>query len=88
MAVDEIQPRLILGRTLFTPDGTTAPAVPVDPTVLALTTWAATVGSILPIVPSKLNVDPAVVSAPFIRSLVDSTDLIIHFTLAGILLKT
>jgi magnesium transporter len=31
-------------------------------------------------------VDPAVVSAPFISSLVDATGLIIYFTVAGLIL--
>ncbi|MCA9832914.1 MAG: magnesium transporter [Thermomicrobiales bacterium] len=57
-------------------------AVVVGLTVLVLTTWAATVGSILPILLSKLRMDPAVVSAPFISSFVDGTGLIIYFTLA------
>ncbi len=55
-------------------------------TVLVLTVWAATVGAIIPIVLSKLKMDPAVVSAPFISSFVDGTGLIIYFTLARILL--
>ena len=51
-----------------------------------LTVWAATVGAIIPIVLSKLKMDPAVVSAPFISSFVDGTGLIIYFTLARIFL--
>ncbi|HYH11044.1 MAG TPA: magnesium transporter [Thermomicrobiales bacterium] len=54
----------------------------VGATVLVLTVWAATVGAIIPIVLSKLKMDPAVVSAPFISSFVDGTGLIIYFTLA------
>lgn len=54
----------------------------VGATVLVLTVWAATVGAIIPIVLSRLRTDPAVVSAPFISSFVDSTGLIIYFTLA------
>ena len=54
----------------------------VGATILVLTTWAATVGAIIPIVLSRLKADPAVVSAPFISSFVDGTGLIIYFTLA------
>jgi magnesium transporter len=54
----------------------------VGATVLVLTIWAATVGAVIPIVLSKLKMDPAVVSAPFISSFVDGTGLIIYFTLA------
>jgi magnesium transporter len=55
-------------------------------TVLVLVMWAAVIGAILPIALSKLKIDPAVVSAPFISSFVDGTGLIIYFTLAGALL--
>ena len=57
-------------------------ALVVGLTVMVLTTWAATVGAVLPILLSKLRMDPAVVSAPFISSFVDGTGLIIYFTLA------
>jgi magnesium transporter len=77
---------LMFGRALLTNDGTETIALVVGLTVMALTTWAATVGAILPIVLSKLKFDPAVVSAPFISSLVDSTGLLIYFTLAGFFL--
>lgn len=77
---------LMFGRALFTGDGSTEIALTVGLTILALTTWAATIGAILPIVLNRLRVDPAVVSAPFISSLVDGTGLIIYFTLAGLLL--
>jgi magnesium transporter len=79
---------LMFGRALFVGDGDTMDlAIVVGLTILVLTTWAATVGAMLPIVLSKLKMDPAVVSAPFISSLVDGTGLIIYFTLAGYFLK-
>jgi magnesium transporter len=56
-------------------------------TVLVLVMWAAIVGAILPLALSKLKVDPAVVSAPFITSVVDGTGLVIYFTLAQAILK-
>jgi magnesium transporter len=77
---------LMFGRAKFTGDGSFDVALTVGLTILALCTWAATVGAVLPIALSKLRVDPAVVSAPFISSFVDSTGLIIYFTLAGMLL--
>jgi magnesium transporter len=40
----------------------------------------------LPLILSKLRVDPAVVSAPFISSLIDATGLIIYFSMAGLIL--
>ena len=48
--------------------------------------WAQTVAAILPLALRKLGIDPAVVSAPFITTLVDGTGLLIYFTVAGWLL--
>jgi magnesium transporter len=86
LALGVVMGALMYGRALLTGDGSTEIAMTVGLTVLALTTWAATVGAILPIVLNKLKFDPAVVSAPFISSFVDGTGLIIYFTLAKILL--
>lgn len=80
---------LMFGRALLVGDGSggTQLALVVGLTILVLTTWAATVGAVLPIVLSRLKMDPAVVSAPFIASFVDGTGLIIYFTLARYLLN-
>ena len=55
-------------------------------TVFILAVWAATVSAVLPIALTRLRVDPAVVSAPLITSLIDATGLVIYFTVAGILI--
>lgn len=79
---------LMFGRALLVGDGGSMKlALVVGLTILILTTWAATVGAVLPIILSKLKMDPAVVSAPFISSLVDGTGLIIYFSLAGYILN-
>lgn len=44
--------------------------------------WSATVASLLPIGAKKLGIDPAVMSAPFITTLVDATGMIIYFEIA------
>lgn len=44
-------------------------------------------GSILPFIMSKLGLDPAVTSAPFVATLVDVTGIIIYFTVAVLLLR-
>ncbi|MEX0609162.1 MAG: magnesium transporter [Balneolaceae bacterium] len=44
-------------------------------------------GSMLPFIMTKLKLDPAVTSAPFVATLVDVTGIIIYFTLATILLQ-
>jgi magnesium transporter len=87
LALGVVMGGLMFGRAKLTGDGSTDVAMVVGLTILALTTWAATVGAILPLALSKLKFDPAVVSAPFISSLVDGTGLIIYFTLAQLLLS-
>jgi len=54
--------------------------------VSAIVIWAAVVGAVLPLILRKLRVDPAVVSAPFISTLVDGTGLMIYFTVARVVL--
>jgi magnesium transporter len=44
-------------------------------------------GSMLPFLMSKLGLDPAVTSAPFVATLVDVTGIIIYFSVATLLLK-
>ena len=62
--------------------------VPVDiATVVALSAgfivlWSGMVSAMLPLVLRRLGVDPAVVSAPLITTLVDGTGLVIYFELA------
>jgi magnesium transporter len=48
--------------------------------------WAVTVGAVLPITFKRLGWDPAVMSAPFITTLVDATGLFLYFKLADALL--
>jgi magnesium transporter len=86
LALGLVMGGLMFVRARFTGDGSTDVAIVVGLTVLALTTWAATIGAVLPIALSKMRFDPAVVSAPFISSFVDGTGLIIYFTLAQFIL--
>lgn len=51
-------------------------------TVAAIVLWSSFVASILPPVLKKVRVDPAVVSAPMIATIVDGTGLIIYFMIA------
>jgi magnesium transporter len=55
-------------------------------TVTLIVIWSSFVASMLPLILRKLKVDPAVVSAPFISTLVDGTGLIIYFTVAKVIL--
>ncbi len=53
-------------------------------TILVVVIWANTVGSLVPIVAQKLGIDPTVVSAPLITTLVDASGLFIYFSVAKI----
>jgi magnesium transporter len=57
-------------------------ALVVSSTLVVICTWASFAGGLLPVVAKRLNIDPAVVSAPVITTLVDATGLIIYFLLA------
>ena len=51
-------------------------------TLVCVTLWSAVVSSVIPLVIKRLGIDPAVVSAPFIATLIDGTGLIIYFKIA------
>ncbi|HSI80520.1 MAG TPA: magnesium transporter [Solirubrobacterales bacterium] len=53
--------------------------------LLATCTWATLVGGMLPLVASKVGIDPAVVSAPLVTTLVDATGLLIYFGIAQVI---
>ena len=55
-------------------------------TALCVVLWAAFVASVLPLALRKLRLDPAVISAPFITTVVDGTGLVIYFSIARLLL--
>jgi magnesium transporter len=62
-------------------------ALTVSVTMLAICVWSTTVGSLIPIAAQRVGVDPAVLSAPMITTLVDATGLVIYFTIAKIILQ-
>ncbi|MED2392613.1 magnesium transporter, partial [Bacillus thuringiensis] len=55
-------------------------------TGLFIVIWSSMVSSVLPLVLNKLKLDPAVISGPFITTLVDGTGLVMYFTVAKMLL--
>jgi magnesium transporter len=61
-------------------------ALTVSVTMFAICIWSTTVGSLIPILAQRFGVDPAVLSAPLITTLVDATGLIIYFTIAKMIL--
>jgi magnesium transporter len=61
-------------------------ALTVSVTMFAICVWSTTVGALIPIAAERVGVDPAVLSAPMITTLVDATGLVIYFTIAKIIL--
>ncbi|RJN32581.1 magnesium transporter [Nesterenkonia natronophila] len=55
-------------------------------TLLVVCFWASSVGGILPLIATRLKIDPAVFSAPVVTTLVDATGLIIYFLIANAVL--
>ncbi len=55
-------------------------------TSLFIVLWAASVGAVLPLVLHRMRLDPAVVSSPFISTLVDGTGLFLYLTIARMML--
>ena len=51
-------------------------------TLISVCTLAAFVGALLPLIARRVGVDPAVMSAPFITTLVDASGLILYFLIA------
>ena len=69
------------GRALLW--GSTTPlALTVGVSILVICTWANAVGAMIPMLATLFKIDPTVMSAPLIATLVDATGLIIYFTIA------
>jgi magnesium transporter len=61
-------------------------ALTVAATMFAICIWSTTVGSLVPIAAERFGIDPTVLSAPLITTLVDATGLVIYFTIAKLIL--
>jgi magnesium transporter len=62
-------------------------AIIVSVTLVVVCTLAAFIGSLLPLVARRVGVDPAVMSAPFITTLVDASGLVVYFLVARAVLR-
>jgi magnesium transporter len=63
--------------------GSTTPlALTVGVSILAICTWANAVGATIPMVATAVKIDPTIMSAPLIATLVDATGLFIYFMIA------
>src|SRR5262249_52994091 len=56
-------------------------------TILVVCTWANAVGATIPIAAQKLGIDPTVISAPLITTLVDASGLFIYFSMAKLMIS-
>lgn len=80
---------LMLGAAVFVPvaliwEGDLA--LVVAGSLVAICMWATVVGSALPFVARRVGIDPAVVSAPLVTTLVDAAGLLIYFGFARLIL--
>lgn len=75
----------LLGFPLVTAIWSVELAATVSLTLLAICAWATTIGALLPLLSSRVGIDPAVVSAPLVTTFVDATGLLIYFGIAHLL---
>lgn len=61
-------------------------AIVVGLSLIAICAWAASVGASMPLLAKSLKIDPAVISAPMVTTLVDATGLLIYFGVAKLVL--
>jgi len=73
-------------RTMFWGTGPSL-ALVVGLTILCVCTWANLIAAIVPLVAQRFKIDPTVVSAPLITTLVDATGLAIYMLIAKVVLK-
>jgi magnesium transporter len=55
-------------------------------TILVVCTWANAVGATIPLAAQRLGIDPTVISAPLITTLVDASGLFIYFSVAHLMI--
>lgn len=61
-------------------------ALTVSLAIFTIVVWANGLGSVLPMLATRLRIDPTVVSGPVMSTLVDATGLFIYFTTARIIM--
>ena len=54
--------------------------------LLVICTWSNLIGSLMPMLAQRFRIDPAVVSAPLITTLVDATGIVIYLNIARLLI--
>lgn len=74
-------------RLLFLYPGNAMLALVVSLALFATVVVAKAVGGLLPIMAKSLRIDPAIMAAPLITTIVDAISLIVYFTFAELLLR-
>jgi magnesium transporter len=81
-----IWPHLTGNPTIYT-DQVGFVSLAVGLSLVGVVLYGTLVGSMLPFVLKKVNLDPASASAPLVATLVDVTGLVIYFTISGVILS-
>ena len=87
LAVCNFGKMLLIDRMLMqNPDVTIMVALVVSVTVVFVVMLAKTIGCMLPVVAKKIGLDPAVMAAPLITTIVDALSLLAYFAVANAIL--
>lgn len=78
---------LVDGMLLSNPAVTVGVAAVISITLIVTVIASQIVGSALPMITYKIGLDPAVMSSPFITTIVDALSLLIYFRVASLLLQ-
>lgn len=63
-------------------------AVIISLSMIILVVWANIIGCLLPIILAKIKLDPAVISGPFIATIIDVTGMLVYFNIAMLVLSS
>ena len=62
-------------------------AIIISTTLVGICALATMVGSGMPLVAERIGIDPAVVSAPMVTTVVDASGLVVYFLIAKVVLN-
>lgn len=61
-------------------------ALTVAVTIALICSWATSIGALVPLLATKVGIDPTVVSGPLMTTMIDATGLVIYFSLAALII--
>ena len=74
-------------RVMITNNGDLLLAVTISITLFAVILLAKTIGCLMPLLAKKIKLDPAVLAAPLITTILDGASLLVYFSIAHAILK-